>query len=142
MRVDGLAFVYCARSGMVQVSSRNHLVTTYYGLYLQSVQLADISDCTFQDSYGSALGIEDSHVVLRGNNSFLNNCRLCSRGRCYYYSAAHCFGGGVFAIRSNVSFSGSYFGDENTTFVGNLGGGIHVDNNSNVDIRGNSVFFR
>ena len=140
MKVDGLAFVYCARSGVAQVSSRNYLVTTYYGLYLQSVQLADISDCTFQYSYGSALGVVDSHVVLTGNNSFLNNCRLCSRGRCYYYSVAHCFGGGVFAIRSNVSFNGSYFRDENTTFVGNLGGGIHADNNSNVDIRGNSVF--
>ena len=88
MKVDGLAFVYCARSGVAQVSSRNHLVTTYYGLYLQSVQLADISDCTFQDSYGSAHGIVDSHVVLRGNNSFLNICRLCSHGRCYYFSGA------------------------------------------------------
>ena len=28
VKVDGLAFVYCARSGVAQVSSCNHLVTT------------------------------------------------------------------------------------------------------------------
>ena len=138
VKVDGLAFVYCARSGVAQVSHPNHLVTTYYGLYLQSVRIAEIIGCTFQDSYGSALGIVDTHVVLRGN-SFLNNCRLCSRGWCYFKD---CFGGGAFAIRSNVSFNGSYFGDENTTFVGNSGGGIHAENNSNVDISGNSIFYR
>ena len=71
VKIDGLAFVSCAQRF-------RHPSTTYYGLYLQSVQRAEIIDCTFQDSYGSALGVVDSHVVLRGNNSFLNNCRLCS----------------------------------------------------------------
>ena len=139
MKVDGLTFAYCARSGVAPYSRRrNYLVTTYQGLYLQSVQLADISDCTLRDSYGSALGVVGSHVVLRGN-SFLNNCRLCSNRRCYS-SGPNCFGGGVFASRSNVSFIGSYFGDENTTVIGNSGGGIHVETNSNIDINGNSVF--
>ena len=55
MKVDGLTFAYCARSGVAPYSCRrNYLVTTYQGLYLQSVQLAAISDCTLRDSYGSA----------------------------------------------------------------------------------------
>ena len=71
-KVDGLTFAYCTRSGVAPYSHRrNYLVTTYQGLYLQSVQLADISDFTLRDSYGSALGVVGSHVVLRGN-SFLN----------------------------------------------------------------------
>ena len=80
VRIDGLAFVSCARSHMVVVFQ------TYYGLYIQSVRRADISDCTFQDSYGSALGIVDSHVILRGNNSYLRNCRLCSNGCRYTFN--------------------------------------------------------
>ena len=71
MSIDGLSFVSCARSGYT-----DHY-KTYYGLHLLSVPMAEIIDCTFQDSYGTALGVVDSHVVLRGNR-FLNNCRLCS----------------------------------------------------------------
>ena len=61
VRIEGLAFVACARSGKVQ-HSFGHLVTTYYGLHFQSVQMAKISDSTFLDSYGSALGVVDSHA--------------------------------------------------------------------------------
>ena len=75
VRIEGLAFVACARFGIVQ-DSYGDLYTTYYGLHFQSVQTAEIIDCIFQDSNGSALGVVDSHVVLRGNR-FLNNCRLC-----------------------------------------------------------------
>ena len=56
-----LAFVACARFGEVEVGYS--CFTSYYGLYLQSVQTAEIIDCTFQGSYGSALGVVDSHVV-------------------------------------------------------------------------------
>ena len=116
VRIDGLAFVSCARHGMVQGSStrtHNGYYTTYYGLHLQSVQTAEINDCTFQDSYGSALGVVDSHVVLR-RNRFFNNCRLCSNGRCDgFYLTPICYGGGVFVDSSNLSING------NITFSGN-----------------------
>ena len=134
MKVDGLAFVYCARSGVAQVSSCNHLVTTYYGLYLQSVQLADISDCTFQDSNGSALGIVDTHVVLKGNNSFLNNCKLCSNGRCYY-GVPHCFGGRVFAQVSNLSLTGS------SSFTGNSASLHGLTFYANIVAANHHIFF-
>ena len=136
--IDGLAFVTCARSNVIHLSGYRYHYTTYYGLHLQSVQTAEIIDCTFQDSYGSALGVVDSHVVLRDNN-FLNNCRLCSNGSCdgYNYQGPRCYGGGVFVQRSNLSISG------NTTFSGNSaswnGGGVSAWD-SNVDISGNTTF--
>ena len=141
VRIDGLAFVSCARHGMVQgsvTSTRNGYYTTYYGLHLESVQTAEIIDCTFQDSYGSALGVVDSRVVLRGNNSFLNNCWLCSNGRCDgFYLTPICFGGGVFVDSSNLSINGSI------TFSGNSawrGGGVNAKNRSNVYIHDNTTF--
>ena len=132
MRINGLAFVACARSHVVSDSP----FTTYYGAYLQSVQTAEIIDCTFQDSYGSALGIVDSHVVLKGNNSFLNNCRLSSNGRCYP-CRAKCYGGGVFVQGSNLTITGS------SSFIGNSagnGGGVYAWFKSNVNISGNTTF--
>ena len=138
MSIDGLAFVACARSSVIHLY---RTYTTYYGLHLQSVQTAEIIDCTFQDSYGSALGALDSHVVLRGNN-FLNNCGLCSNGRCVQYwwlayQGPRCFGGGVFARRSILIITGSssFFGNS-----ANVGGGVSVWYSSNVNISGNTTF--
>ena len=131
--MEGVAFDDCARSGVVQGSS------TYYGIYLQSVQTAEIIDCTSHDSYGSALWVADSHVVLRGSR-FLNNCRMCSNGRwCdgYGYQAPRCYGSGVFVQRSNLTITGS------SRFSGNLAsddGGVYAQHSSNVHISGNTTF--
>ena len=166
--IDGLAFVACARSHVVQFSYPvfSYPEKTYYGLHLQSVPMAEIIDCTFQDSYGSALRVVDSRVVLRDNN-FINNCWLCSNGSCYglFYQGPRCYGGGVFARMSNLSITGSssFSGNSawdgggvyaryssnvyisgNTTFSGNLakryGGGVSAWNSSNVNISGNTTF--
>ena len=135
MSIDGLAFVACARSSLFQVSSTAS-IDTYYGLHFQSVQMAEITDCTFQDSYGTALGVVDSCVVLRDNN-FLNNCRVCSNGRCdYFFKVPSCYGGGVFAQWSNLSITGT------SSFSGNLawdGGGVYAWYSSNVYISGNTT---
>ena len=139
--IDGLAFVSCARSGYRL--NPHHIFITYYGLHLQLVPMAEIMDCTFQDSYGTALGILDSHVVLRDNN-FLNNCLLCSNGSCSGYHSyllwnldTSCNGGGVFVQRSNLSITGS------SSFSGNSaydGGGVSARGRSNVTISGNTTF--
>ena len=132
VKMDSLAFVSCARLHLVTV--QNDL---YFEVHLQSVQTAEINDCTFQDSYGSALGVIDSYVVLRGNNKFLSNCRMCSNGRCGPFMGPTCDGGGVFADRSNLSFTG------NIIFFGNSadrGGGIYTKSNCNLDISGNITF--
>ena len=94
--------------------------------------------CTFQDSYGSSLGIVNSHVILRGSNSFLNNCRLCSNKRCNnHYQGPTCYGGGAYANGSNLTITGS------NTFLGNsasLGGGVSAQYGSNVTTSGNTTF--
>ena len=162
VKIDGLDFICCARSHVVQVSNGDGSFTTYYGLYLQSVQTAEIIDCSFRDSYGSALGVVDSHVVLTGNNSFLNNCRVCSTELCGS-QGPKCYGGGVYAHMSNLSFTGRniFFGNlaysgggmyteagsivnisENTSFIGNSatdGGGVYAWNSS-VNISGDATF--
>ena len=133
--IDGLAFVACARSSVIHLY---RTYTTYYGLHLQSVQTAEIIDCTFQDSYGTALGVVDSCVVLRDNN-FINNCLLCSNGKCdgYSYWGPRCYGGGVFLQWSNLNITGS------SSFSGNsasYGGGVYAWYSSNVYISGNTIF--
>ena len=100
--------------------------------------MAEIIDCTFQESKGSALGVVDSHVILR-NNSFSNNCRLCSNQRCdgYFYQGPWCFGGSVFVQRSNLSITGS------SSFSGNSandGRGVSAWGSSNVTVSGNTIF--
>ena len=132
MSIDGLAFVACARSSVINT------YTTYYGLHLQSVQTAEIIDCTFQDSYGTAVGVVDSRVVLRDNN-FFNNCRLCSNGRCYgyKYQGPRCFGGGVFVQRSILSITGSSSFSDNSA---SNGGGVSAQVSSNVNISGKTTF--
>ena len=134
LSIDGLAFVACARSSLFQFSSTTS-IDTYYGLHFQSVPMAEIIDCTFQDSYGSALGAVDSRVVLRDNN-FINNCLLCSNGRCRYWDP-RCYGGGVFIQRSNLTITGSSSFFLNSA---NDGGGVYVQSSSNVYISGNTTF--
>ena len=98
--------------------------------------MTEIVNCTFQDSFGTALGLNDSHVVLAGNNTFFNNCRKCSNQDCNF-NDPKCLGGGVYVERSNLSFTGT------STFIDNgayFGGGISVEFNSNVSISGNSTF--
>ena len=94
MSIDGLAFVACSRA------LKFFSYKTYFGLYLQSIQTAEIIDCTFQDSYGTALGVVDSRVVLRDDN-FLNNCLMCSNGSCVFnlFQFYECHGGGVYIER-------------------------------------------
>ena len=132
LTIDGLAFVSCARSSVAQVY---YPEKTYYGLDFQSVLMAEIIDCTFQDSYGTALGVVDSHVVLRGNR-FYNNCLLCSNGTHDDWGPI-CYGGGVFVQRSNLTITGS------CSFFGNSagsGGGVDAWDSSNVYINGNTTF--
>ena len=134
VRIESLAFVGCARPDKFQ-DLYGDLFSTYHGLHFQSVQTAEIIHCTFQYSYGSALGVVNSHVVLR-ENRFSKNCKLCSNGSCDYRGPI-CYGGGVFVQRSNLSITGS------SRFSGNsakwYGGGVYA-NSSNVTISGNTTF--
>jgi len=91
----------------VLLSNRLTILLSYCHPIISTV----IPNCTFRDSFGSALGVVNSHVALRGYNSFFNGCRKCSNRGCY--SVHRCYGGGVQADNSSVSFNGS------TTFSNN-----------------------
>ena len=130
VRISGLTFVSCSKFNVVEVGGYPKL--SFFGVQFQTVETAEIIECTFQDSYGSALGVVDSHVILSGSNSFINNCRLCSNGSCNL-----CYGGGAFAKRSNLTIMDS------SNFIGTSaysGGGIHAETKSNVYISGNTTF--
>ena len=135
VKIDTLVFVSCARFHVTR-AGEDYLIT-YYGLHLQLVQRTEINDCTFQDSYGSALGIVDSHVVLRGSNSFLNNCKLCSNGKWCSLRGLTCYGGGVSAHRSNLNFTGKCIFGGNSAFHG---GGIYSGSHSKLNLSGNTEF--
>ena len=134
VKIDTLVFVSCAKFHVIQTGY--DYLTTYYGLHLRLVQRTEIIDCTFQDSYGSALGVVDSHVILRGSNSFLNNCKLCSNEGCYY-RRLKCYGGGISAHRSDLNFTGKCIFGGNSAFSG---GGIYSGSHSKLNLSGNTEF--
>ena len=130
VRIDGLAFASCGGSHQIQFQLH------HFGVVLELVQMTEITNCTFRDSFGSALGVFDSHVAMRGYNSFFNGCRKCSNRGCY--SVQRCYGGGVHAHTSSVTFSGD------TTFSNNsaslYAGGVYAYSSSNVTFSGSSTF--
>ena len=90
VKVNGLAFISCAR--ISRDPSLTHTYIPHYALYLESVLMTVIADCTFQDSYGSALVVIGSHVVLRGKNNFISNGRSCIRGGHDRPTQCDCYG--------------------------------------------------
>ena len=73
-------------------------------------------------------------MILRRNNSFSNNCRLCSNEGCYY-RGLKCYGGGVSAHRSNLNFTGKCIFGGNSAFSG---GGIYSGSHSKLNLSGNT----
>ena len=124
VKVNGLAFVSCARifRNFNHDPSLRVNYISHYSLYLESVVMTEITDCTFQDSYGSALVVVGGHVVLRGSNKFLGNCWRCLGGGCNWPRVG-CFGGSVYARRSSLSFSGNNSFTNNSAYKG---GGIYI----------------
>ena len=123
MRIDGIAFASCARSHQIWIHHR--FETRYFGVYLEFIRMTEITNCTFQDSFGSALGVVASHVSFKGSTTFSNNSAM--------------YGCGVFADNSSVmNFQGS------TTFSNNsaslYGGGVFADNSSVMNFKGSTTF--
>ena len=71
MSMHGLTVNSCSK-GTVQFR-----FPTAYGLSLHSVSDTSISNCSFQDTAGTALGVFNSSLDLRGSNHFTSNCRSC-----------------------------------------------------------------
>ena len=113
-KTHSLTFNSCGRS-----FGTSHFKTT---LLLESIEYAELVNCCFQDSLGTAITVYDTSITLAENSEFTHG------------------GGGITALDSNLIFIG------NTTFIGNNGsaainvtncslsstGSIHFINNSNT----------
>ena len=130
MTMHGLIFNSCGKSATGHsLSAKYASYPTAYGVMIYSGLGAEIIGCSFDDSIGTALGVFYSSLVLRGSNSFRNNCKKCSEKR-------FCFGGGIHTNSCTLIFSG------NSTFENNLaeyGGGI-FGWNSTINLTGVSAF--
>ena len=93
MTVQSLTFNSCGK-GAVGYTDLDYL--TNYGMSFLGGQDIRIFNCLFQDSVGTALGVFYSSLVLKGSNSFTNNCRGCyDRKR-----TCICLGGGIHTYAS------------------------------------------
>jgi len=85
VRITSLAFISCARKYQILDLDNDDIHNISLGVYLEMIQMTEIVNCKFQESFGTALGLFDSHVTFTGNNSFFNNnCTKCSDGGCSY----------------------------------------------------------
>ena len=100
-----------------------------YALLLQSIQYAELVNCSFHDNIGTALVVNDTNITLAGNSDF-------TRNRCESTSCV--VGGGIVALSSSVTFTG------NTTFLENFatlcGGAIYTSNNCAFSFSGIITF--
>ena len=140
--------------------------TQTFALFMDSILQIDITNSTFENNIGTALGVNNSRLTLDGNNSFLlGNCKCSSITRCI------CRGGGLYATNSTLMFRGYSSFIHNTATNGGgiymrnsflnvigtirfqqneayrLGGGIHAHNSSlclcgNTSFDRNSALFR
>ena len=105
---------------------------TEYGLLVHSVSDTSISNCSFQDSAGTALGVFNTRLDLRGSNYFTSN-RRCRE----YTKSCSSNGGGIYASMSTLKFTG------NSTFRANsatFGGGIYAMASTFISFNGNTIF--
>ena len=130
MAMRGLTINSCGKHAVEANPLYTLTSATAYGVSVNSVSDTSITDCSFQDSAGTALGVSHSSLHLRGSNHFTGNCRRCGNYTCL------CYGGGIYTSMSTLTFAG------NSTFIANsasLGGGIYAQN-SDLKFRGSSIF--
>ena len=136
LTMKSLTFDSCGKDSVQYIQlTLSYKYQTAYGISVYSGQDTNITNCSFQDSTGTALGVFHSSLVLRGSNSFTNNCRRCSNKSCI------CFGGGIYAKTSILHFNGNNMFRDNSAL---LGGGIFayystLAFNGDSSFRNNSV---
>ena len=86
----------------VRINSRIYHRTAH-GISIHSGENTKITNCSFQDSIGTALGVFSSNLDLRGSNNFMNNCWRCSNNN----QTCFCLGGGIHANTSILLFTGN-----------------------------------
>ena len=125
-KIHSLTFTSCGRN----FGNSNFKAT----LLLESIQNAELVNCSFHNNVGTALIVYDTNITVTGNSEFTCNCEE-------FVTNSTCIGGGGITVRNSILiFTG------NTTFTGNDGsavisvtncslsstGSIHFINNSNT----------
>ena len=130
LKIHSLAFNTYYRNYNVPLVSN-------YALLLQFLQYAELVSCSFHDNLGTALVVNNTNITLAGNSEFTHNHCESTSG-----SNSCTGGGGIYALSSNLTFTG------NTTFLQNkaisaygyAGGAISASHNTVISFIGTSNF--
>ena len=126
-KIHSLTFTSCGRS-----FDKHTLSFGKYTLLLESIEYAELVNCSFHNNLGTALAAYHSSITLAGNNEFTNN-HWDHEG----YNSAH-YGGAIYARdNTSLSFTGS------SNFINNsayYGGAIAAGYNTSLSFTGSSNF--
>ena len=110
---------------------------SWYGVATDLGRHTDTSNCSFQKSVGTVLGVFNSSLDLTGSNRFTNNCVKFSDKK----HTCTCLGGGIHISSSNLAISGySIF----RKILADFGGGLLANYSTlifigTITLRNNSV---
>ena len=113
-RISSLAFTLCSRSSLALTGACK------YAMLLESIDYAELVNCSFHDNLGTALAVYNTNVFLAERNVFAHNHYKSSTPGSYIGGSC------ITALSSNLTFMG------HTTFIENMAtyytGGIYVMN--------------
>ena len=120
IRIHHLVFTSCGIYRAVGIDDVIYdpprVITQKFALFMDSILQIDITNSSFENNTGTALGVNNSRLTLDGNNSFIGNCNVNA-------ILSKCQGGGLYASKSNLMFRGySSFTHNRVT----KGGGIYM----------------
>ena len=129
IRIHHLVFTSCGIYRAVGIDDVIYdpprVITQMFALFMDSVLQINITNSTFENNTGTALGVNNSRLMLDGNNSFIGNFRGCVDA-----IISNCRGGGLYVSKSTIMFRGSSSFTHNTATEG---GGIYMKS-STLDI--------
>ena len=122
IRIRHLVFTSCGIQRSVGIDDVIYdpprVITQKFALFMDSVLQIDITNSSFENNTGTALGVNNSRLTLDGNNSFIGNCKSCVNA-----ILSKCQGGGLYASNSNLIFRGYCSFTHNRA---TKGGGIYM----------------
>ena len=125
-KIHSLDFTSCGRS-----FDKHALSFGKYTLLLESIEYAELVNCTFHDNLGTALAAYHSSITLAGNNEFKNN-------HWDYEGYNSCVGAAIIAFdNTSLNFIGT------SNFINNsadCGGAIYARDNTSLNLTGTSSF--
>ena len=131
IRIHHLVFTSCGIHRIVGIDDVIYdpprAITQMFGLFMDSILQIDITNSTFENNTGTALGVNNSRLMLDGHNSFLGNFRGCVDAH-----TSNCQGGGLYASNSSLIFRDYSSFTHNTA---KEGGGMYMKS-STLDVLG------